>query len=78
MFYHYLFIYNHDVSSVGEPVFGVGHAIFNEEYDLLASGTSGIVSKVHRIRNTIVMIQVTTHVWMLKSYMYIKSLLPNP
>ena len=77
MFYQYLFIYNH-VSSVGEPVFGVGHAIFNEEYDLLASGTSGIVSKVHRIRNTIVMIQVTAHVLILISYMYIKSLLPNP
>lgn len=43
----------------GEPVFGIGHAVFNEEYDLLPSATSGIVSKVHRMRNKVVMIQTT-------------------
>lgn len=43
----------------GEPVFGIGHAVFNEEYDLLPSATSGIVSKVHRMRNKVVMVQTT-------------------
>lgn len=43
---------------LGEPVFGIGHAVFNEEYDLLPSATSGIVSKVHRMRNKVVMVQV--------------------
>lgn len=43
---------------LGEPVLGIGHAVFNEEYDLLPSATSGIVSKVHRMRNKVVMVQV--------------------
>ncbi|XP_061181475.1 peroxisomal leader peptide-processing protease-like [Saccostrea echinata] len=43
----------------GEAIFGVGHAIFNEEYDLLPSATSGTVSKILRIKNQIVMLQTT-------------------
>lgn len=46
------------VPMLGEPVFGIGHAVFNEEFDLRPSATSGIVSKVHRMRNKVVMIQV--------------------
>ncbi|XP_048780695.2 peroxisomal leader peptide-processing protease-like isoform X2 [Ostrea edulis] len=43
----------------GEPVFGIGHAIFNEEYNLLPSATSGTVSKVLKIKNEVIMIQTT-------------------
>lgn len=53
-----LFLLSLFVTMLGEPVFGIGHAVFNEEYDLLPSATSGIVSKVHRMRNKVVMVQV--------------------
>ena len=48
----------HCVSFIGDEVFVIGYAVFGEEHDLQPTVTSGVVSKVLRIGETPVMLQV--------------------